>query len=160
MKKSKTNRKTKTFIYKGLGIPVKLVNVPMKKAAGVWCIDINMNKLMLLILRELIHKPTALTGDELRYIRKHLEMTTTEFGKTFGVSHVAVLKWESEQNNLSPALELCIRLYVLNYLRAKDKEFRALYNEINLQQLSKSSKGKIQRISVDATTEELKIAAS
>jgi DNA-binding transcriptional regulator YiaG len=158
MKKSAKQRKTETFVYKGLGIPIKLVNVPMKKAAGKWCIDIDMNKLMLVVLREIIRTPTALTGDELRYIRTYLEMTTTEFGKAFGVSHVAVLKWESGQNRVSPALELCIRLYVLNHLHARDKEFRALYNDINLQQLSKGPKGKVHHIAVDATTEELKIA--
>jgi len=157
MKKSK-DRKTDTFIYKGLGIPVKLINVPMKKAAGKWCIDIDMNKLMLVVLQEIIHKPTALTGDELCYIRTYLEMTTTEFGKVFGVSHVAVLKWESEQNRISPPLELCIRLHVLNHLHVKDKEFRALYNDIDLQRLAKGPKEKIHRIAIDATTEELKIA--
>ncbi|MCX6990781.1 MAG: hypothetical protein NTX49_06960 [Chlamydiae bacterium] len=149
--------KTKTFIYKGLGVPVKLVNVPMIKVAGEWCIDIDMNKLMLLVLEEIIHKSTALNGDELRYIRTYLEMTTTEFGKAFGVSHVSILKWESEKNRISPGLELCVRLYVLNHLRAKDKEFRALYNDINLEQLSKGPKGKIHPISVDATTADLKI---
>lgn len=158
MKKTGKDRKIKTFLYKGLGISVKLVNVPMKKAAGVWCLDINMNKLMLFILREIIHKPNALTGDELRYIRKHLQMTTTEFGKTFGVSHVAVLKWESGKNRISPPLELCIRLHVLNYLRAKDKEFRALYNDLSLQNLSQSPKGKIHPLVINAATEDLKIA--
>lgn len=158
MKKEKQERKTKTFIYKGLGVPVKLVNAPMKKACGVWCIDINMNKLILLVLQEIIHKPTALTRDELRYIRKYLEMTMTDFGKAFGVSHVAVLKWENGKNQVSPPMEICIRLYVLNHLRAKDKEFRALYNDLNLQALSKGPKGKIHPIAVDATTEELKIA--
>ena len=158
MKKNGPDRKTKTFIYKGLGIPVKLVNVPMKKAVGVWCIDINMNKLMRIVLEAIIHKPTALTGDEFKYIRKYLEMTMAEFGKEFGVSHVAVLKWESEQNKVSPPLELCIRLYVLNYLSAKDKEFRAFYRELSLQQLSESPKGKIHPLCVDATTEDLKIA--
>ncbi len=157
MSKKTTERKTKTFIYKGLGIPIKLINAPMKKAAGVWCIDINMNNLMLVILQELIYKPTALTGDELRYIRKYLEMTMAEFGNTFGVSHVAVLKWEHEQNKISPSLELCVRLYVLNYLQAKDKEFREFYNDLSLQQLSKSPKGKIYPLSVDATKEELKV---
>jgi DNA-binding transcriptional regulator YiaG len=154
----KKNKKTKTFIYKGLGIPVKLVNVPMKKAAGVWCIDINMNKLMRIVLDALIRKPTALTGEELRYIRKYLEMTMAEFGTVFGISHVAVLKWEGKQNRISPALELCIRLYILNYLRAKDREFRLFYNELSLSQLSESPKGKIHILAIDATTENLKIA--
>ena len=152
------NRKKKTFVFEGLGFPIKLINAPMRKECGDWYIDINMNKLMLVVLEALAHKPIALTGDELRFIRSYLEMTTTQFGKTFGVSHVAVLKWESRENKVSPALELCIRLYILDHLHAKDAEFRALYKELSLEQLSKSEKGKIHPLVVDATTENLKIA--
>ena len=152
------DRKKKTFVFEGLGFPIKLINAPMKKVLGDWYIDINMNKLMLVALEALAHKPVALTGEELGFIRSYLEMTTTEFGKTFGVSHVAVLKWESGENNVSPALELCIRLYILDHLHAKDAEFRALYKELSLEQLSKSEKRKIHTFVVDATTEDLKIA--
>jgi DNA-binding transcriptional regulator YiaG len=151
-------RKKKTFIYEGLGFPIKLINVPMRKVLGEWCIDVNMNKLMLVVLEALIRKPSPLTGDELRFIRSYLDMTTMEFGKTFGVSHVAVLKWENEKNRVSPALEFFIRLYILDYLKAKDKEFRALYKELSLEQLSKDQKRKIYPITVDATTEDLKMA--
>jgi DNA-binding transcriptional regulator YiaG len=151
-------RKKKTFIFEGLGFPIKLINAPMKKVFGEWYIDINMNKLMLVVLEALAHKPVALTGDELGFIRSYLEMTTTEFGKAFGVSHVAVLKWESGENKISPALEFCIRLYILDHLQAKDAEFRALYKELSLEQLSKSEKGKIHPLVVDATTEDLKTA--
>lgn len=152
------NRKKKTFVYHGLGFPIKLINVPMKKVLGEWCIDINMNKLMIVALEALIHKPYALTGDELRFIRSYLDMTTTEFGKAFGVSHVAVLKWESEKNRISPALEFLVRLYISDYLKAKDKEFRALYKGLSLEQLSKGQRKKIYPISVDATLEDLKVA--
>lgn len=152
------NKKKETFIYEGLGFPIKLINVPMKKVFGNWCIDINMNKLMLVVLEALIHKPITLTSDELRFIRSYLNMTTTEFGKAFGVSHVAVLKWENGKNRISPALELCIRSHVLDCLKPKGKEFRALYKELSLEQLSKDQKRKIHPITVDATTEDLKIA--
>lgn len=152
------NRKQETFVFKGLGFPIKLINVPMKKVFGEWCIDINMNHLMLVALEALAHKPKALTGDELGFIRSYLEMTTTEFGKAFGVSHVAVLKWENGKNRISPALDLCIRLYVLDFLKAKDKEFRALYRELSLEDLSKGQSKKIHPLVIDATTEDLKIA--
>lgn len=107
-------KKTSTFIYKGLGIPVKLINVPMKKMLGEWFIDVNMETLQRIVLEALIHKPFSLTGAELRYIRNYMEMSCVDFGKTFGVSHVAVVKWENEKNGISPALELYIRLYVKN----------------------------------------------
>ena len=152
------NKKKSTFVFEGLGFPVKLIQVPMKKVLGEWCIDINMNKLMLVILEALVHKPIPLTGDELRFIRSYLDMTTTEFGKLFGVSHVAVLKWEKKKNRVSPSLDFCIRLHVLDHLKAKDKEFRALYKELCLDRLSRVQKGKIHQIAVDANTEILKIA--
>ena len=152
------NKKKETFVFEGLGFPIKLIDVPMKKMLGEWCIDINMNKLMLVALEALIHKPCALTGDELGFIRSYLEMTTTEFGKIFGVSHVAVLKWESGKNRVSPALELCIRLYIADFLQAKDKEFRAIYRELNLEELSKNKEKKVHPLVIDATIEDLKIA--
>jgi DNA-binding transcriptional regulator YiaG len=151
-------RKKETFVFNGLGFPIKLINVPMKKACGEWCIDINMNKLMIVVLEALASKPNALTGDELSFIRSYLQMTTTEFGKAFGVSHVAVVKWESGENRVSPALDLCIRLYILDHLHAKNAKFRAIYKEISLEQLSKKEKGKIHLLAIDATTEDLKIA--
>lgn len=152
------NRKKKTFIFDGLGFPIKLINVPMKKEFGDWYIDINMNKLMLVVLEALAHKSIALTADELGFIRSYLQMTTTEFGKTFGVSHVAVLKWESGENKVSPSLEICIRLYILDHIQVKDAEFRAFYKELNLEQLSKKKNEKIHPLTIDATTENLKIA--
>lgn len=154
----KNTKKIKTFTFKGLGFPIKLINVPMKKILGEWCIDINMNKLMLVVLEALAHKPTPLTGDELHFIRSYLEMSMADFGKMFGVSHVAVQKWEAGKNKVSPSLELCIRLHILDHLKAKDNEFRALYKELSLEQLSKNQKvKKIHPLIVDAT-DELKIA--
>jgi DNA-binding transcriptional regulator YiaG len=152
------NKKTSTFVYEGLGIPVKLINVPMKKMLGEWFIDINMETLQRVVLEALIHKSFSLTGAELRYIRNYMEMSCADFGKIFDVSHVAVVKWENEKNGVSPALELYIRLYMMTYLNAKDNEFRALYNNLSLDKLSKSRKGKIHPIAIDATTDDLKIA--
>jgi DNA-binding transcriptional regulator YiaG len=152
------NRKTSTFIFEGFGFPVKLINVPMKKVLGEWCIDVNMNKLMLVVLETLAHKETALTHDELRFIRSYLKLSMADFGKLFGVSHVAVLKWEKGKNKISPSLELCLRLYILEYLKAKDRDFRALFREVDLNKLSKTPKGKIHPLVVDISTDELKIA--
>jgi DNA-binding transcriptional regulator YiaG len=130
----------------------------MKKIYGEWTININMNKLMIIVLEALVHKPVNLTKDELGFIRSYFAMTTTEFGKKFGVSHVAVLKWESGENRLSPAIECCIRLFVLDHLRTKDKEFRTFYKELSLEKLAKAPPKKSQRLIVDATHEDLKIA--
>jgi DNA-binding transcriptional regulator YiaG len=113
------NKKISTFVYEGLGIPVKLINVPMKRMLGEWFIDVNMETLQREVLEALIQKPFSLTGAELRYIRNYMEMSCAEFGKTFGVNHVTVVKWE-EKDRVSPALELSIRLYLLSSLSRRE----------------------------------------
>jgi DNA-binding transcriptional regulator YiaG len=137
--KERKIEKFETFTYEGFGFPVILINAPMRKVFGEWVVDINFNKLRNDVLNYLIHKPTGLTGAELRFIRKHFEMTTTEFGKACGVTHAAVLKWESEENRISPTVDVYIRLYILSRLNAKNEEFGKLYHEISLEQLSYKS---------------------
>jgi len=153
------DRKTTTLVYDGLGLPVRLINVPMKKILGQWFLDINMETLQRIVLEAVLHKHAPLTGDEIKFIRKYLELSTKAFGEIFGVSHAAVVKWETKKNGLVPALDLCIRLHIMNCLKAKDGEFRALYNELNLRSLSKPTKGKIVPIIIDCDEkEELKMA--
>lgn len=61
-------RKKETFIYKGLGFPIKLIDTPMKKVFGEWVIDIDMNALQLFVFKGLIHKTYPLTGKEMKFM--------------------------------------------------------------------------------------------
>ncbi len=129
-------KKRDTFIYEGLGFPIRLVNVPMRKVLGEWAIDINFNTLQITVLNLLARKPTPLTGNELQFIIDYLEMSRRDFAQLFGVTHAAVLKWEHEEAKMSPSTEIYLRLYLLNYLKVTDKEFRRLYLKINPENLS------------------------
>lgn len=137
-------KKTETFTFEGLGFPILLVDAPWKRVFGEWALDINLKKLQEVVLQTLIHKPSPLLGAELRFIRKFLEMSTAAFGQLFGVSHVAVVKWENERANINPATELCIRLYVMDHLALKDKEFRQFYHDMSISQLTKN-RSKLRR---------------
>jgi len=128
------------YTYDGLGFPIVLVNAPMKQVFGEWTLNIDLNHLQQSALRALVHKPVPLNGKELRFIRKYLEMTVSTFGKLLGVSHAAVLKWENDQANINPATETYIRLYVMDRLHAKDKEFRRFYHEISIENLVRQRK--------------------
>jgi DNA-binding transcriptional regulator YiaG len=155
--KKMSERKKRTLIYKGLGFPIKLIDVPTKKMFGDWVLDIDMTELQLIVLKALANKPIRLTKDELKFIRHFLGMTSTQFGKVFWVTHSAVIQWENGKRNLSPAIELCIRLYALDHLKVKDKEFKSLYRKITIEQLSLSSVKSIPPIEIDAS-QDLKIA--
>ena len=128
--------KKDTFIWEGLGFPIKLVNVPMKKIFGEWVLDINLANFQEVVLHILAYKTTPLTGSELRFIIDYLKMSTREFAQIFGVTHTAVLKWENEKTKMNPSTEVCLRLYILNHLKVADNEFRKLYLEINPQNLA------------------------
>lgn len=123
----------KEFVDHGFGFPVWLVNVPMVKVRGAWTPQINYNELAQVMIRALAHKASRLTGNEVKFIRAHFEMTLQEFAKRFCVTHVAVLKWEKTKNHptaMNWAVEKDIRLFVLSKLEAKAADFAELYDDL------------------------------
>lgn len=139
-------RKTKTFIYEGLGFPIELIDTPMKKVLGEWIIDIDMNELQLFVFKGLIHKPSPLTGKEIKFMRKFLEISTTELGKKLGISHATVVKWEKEEAKIGPMQESYIRLFLFEHLQKN--EFLKLYQEVRPQQLAEAKHQRIAPIQV------------
>jgi hypothetical protein len=142
-------KKVEDIVYEDFGFPILLMNCPMTKKFGAWFLDINLEKLQRDLLDLLIRKPAPLTGDEIRFIRKYFELTTTDFGKLFYVTHAAVLKWE-KGDTPPPTTDVCIRFFVLAKLHKKDSEFGKLYREVHLEDFLKK----------EASHEPLKIEAS
>lgn len=130
--------KKDTFIWEGLGFPIRLINVPMKQVFGEWVLNINLESFQKMVLHVLARKPTPLNGAELRFIVDYLKMSTREFAQLFGVTHAAVLKWENERSRMNPSTEVCLRLYILHHLKVADREFRRLYLKISPQNLANS----------------------
>ena len=118
--------KKDTFIWEGLGFPIRLINVPMKKVFGEWVLDINLELFQKGVLHTLACKKSPLSGSELRFIIDYLKMSTREFAHLFGVTHAAV----------------CVHLHVLNHLKIADKEFRRLYLKISPQNLADAENDK------------------
>jgi DNA-binding transcriptional regulator YiaG len=129
-------KKHETFVYEGLGFPVELIDCPMKKIHDEWVLDINMAALQRFVFQGLIHKPYPLTGKEIRFMRKFLGLSTTEFGDKLGVSHATVVKWENEQSKIAPAQESYIRLFLCELFN--EHEILRLYKEIRPETLAKA----------------------
>ena len=132
-----SDKKRETFVYEGLGFPILLVNAPMRKAYGEWIMDIDFDQLQKIAMLALAKKNTSLSGREIRSIRHYLNMSTHKFAEELGVSHVAILSWESEEKKMNADTEIRMRLYVLNYLKVTDKEFRKTYNQFDRKSISK-----------------------
>ncbi len=140
----------KSFIDAGFGFPVHLHNVPMIKVRGKWTPNIDYNRLTLAVLYALCEKPVRLTGNEVRFIRLHFEMTLQEFAGRFAVSHAAVIKWEkskTKSTGMNWASEKDLRLFVLSKLNNRAEALARLYQE-----LEHSKKERQQAIQLDADT--------
>ncbi|MEL7431605.1 MAG: hypothetical protein AAGI90_03635 [Chlamydiota bacterium] len=62
-------------------------------------------------------------------------MNQTEFGKLFGVTHPAVVKWEKTGNQGSKmhlTTQRDLRLWLLDQLLAKDADFRRAFKMIHM----------------------------
>lgn len=147
-------KKAKRFVYEGLGFPVALINVPLVKKRDIWAPAIDYNKLQKEVLVALSHKPIALTGNEVHFIRAYFEMTLESFGKHFGVTHVAVLTWEKMGDKLAkinPTTELCIRLFILEKLKMSNQVFRDAFRDFDIESIVKAYKTPSLKISKPLT---------
>jgi DNA-binding transcriptional regulator YiaG len=145
-------RKKETFIYEDLGFPILLINVPMRKAFGEWLLDINFNQLEITALFMLVKKSSPLTGREIRFIRHYFNMSTHKFAEMLGVSHVAVLNWESETKKMNSGTEIYLRLHVLDHLKVTDKEFRQIYLNFDPKTISKR---RVENIPIEIDADEI-----
>ena len=132
MKKHEVKKK---IVYEGLGFPVILRNVPMIELRGVWTLDVDLNILQKVVLLALAHHSSDITGNQIRFVRNWLGLTQTEFGKLFGVTHPAVVKWEKTGNkgskmNLTTQRDL--RLWLLDQLLTKDDDFRRAFKIVHM----------------------------
>jgi len=69
-----------------------------------------------------------------RFARLHCEMTLQAFAARFGVSHVAVLKWEQRGNKptgMTWSTEKDIRLFIHQQLSRRPHEFVRLYDQLS-----------------------------
>lgn len=142
------DKKRKTLIYTGLGFPIRLINAPMRKIYGKWVFDFSMGLFQDVVLHILATKPSPLTGPELRFIIDYFELSYRDFAKLLSVSHAAVVKWEKEKSKMNPNTEVSLRLYILNYLKVTDQEFRKRYLELSQQNLS-NGKSKKAPLDID-----------
>lgn len=136
------DKKRKTLIYTGLGFPIRLINAPMRKVFGKWAFDFSMGAFQEIVLYILATKSSPLTGPELRFIIDYFELSYRDFAKLLSVSHAAVVKWEKEKSKMNPNTEVSLRLYILDYLKITDKEFRKWYLELSQQNLSNAESEK------------------
>jgi len=123
----------KKFIDESLGFPVVLINAPMTKAAGQWCLNVNYNAYQTAVLKILAYQSSRLSGNQVAFVRKFFVMTIRSFAGRFGVKHPAVLNWERKghaSTGMSWSTEKDIRLFIVDRLEKNSINFRELYRSL------------------------------
>ena len=106
-------------------------------------------KLHRAIAQALANSPARLTGEQLRFLRKHLGLSGEGLGRYLHTDKTKISKWESGEDPIGPPTDRLIRLLAT----ALDSELRAGVSAVagHLPQISDES-GKIWELHVDVGT--------
>lgn len=123
----------KRYIDEGLGFPIQLSNVVFVKIRGEWLPKLDYQQVEEQVLKVLCHLNRPLRGAELRFVRLHFQMTQAQLAERFGVSHVAVHKWErrgSRASGMPWPTEKDLRLMIQSRLSKDPGAVGRLYSEL------------------------------
>jgi DNA-binding transcriptional regulator YiaG len=90
------------ILYHGFGFPVLLIGVEFKGEGRGRYLDVPHSILAEKLFNLVLMKPTQWTGSELKFVRKHLELTQQEFASLIRSKNQAnVANWEKKNNELT-----------------------------------------------------------
>ncbi|MES2201660.1 MAG: hypothetical protein V4498_05360 [candidate division FCPU426 bacterium] len=126
-------KKAKDYIDHSLGFPVHLGQVTMVKVRGEWAPKVDYARLAPKVLRVLSRLERPLHGQEVRFVRLHFNLTQQTFAEKFGVSHVAVHKWERSgvhATGMQWSTEKDLRLFIQSCLSPDPVGVGRLYEQL------------------------------
>jgi putative zinc finger/helix-turn-helix YgiT family protein len=108
-----------------------------------------MAKIHRAIAQALANSPARLTGEQLRFLRKHLGLSGEQFGGYLHTDRTKISKWERGEDRIGPATDRLVRLLAA----ALDSELRPGVSAVaeHLPQISDES-GEVWELHVDAAT--------
>lgn len=87
-----------------------------KERAGQWVTAVeDADGLHKAIAKHLVLRKKQLIGREVRFLRKHLELTQAELGKLFGVTDQTVARYEKGESAFEGATDMLLRLLVAGH---------------------------------------------
>src|SRR5258708_25492655 len=108
-----------------------------------------MAKIHRAIAQALANSPVRLTGEQLRFLRKHLGLSGDQLGRYLHTDRTKISKWERGEDRIGPATDRLVRLLVA----ALDSELRPGVSAVaeHLPQISDES-GKVWELHVNVAT--------
>jgi putative zinc finger/helix-turn-helix YgiT family protein len=124
------------YYFRESGLPVTLQGIEIircKNCGNEDPIIPRLNKLMRVLALAVIHKPYRLKGEDIRFLRKHLEMTGEKFSQLIHVDKTTLSKWENNENPIGDQSDRLIRLIAFSLgdgLKDELKELIRHFGEI------------------------------
>jgi len=139
-----------------MGLPVVLKNVELVKCDECGTVEPiipNLDGLMHSIAWTVISHECRLAGDEIRFLRKYLGLSTTEFTELMHITKDCLSRWENGED-VGAQSDRLIRLVVLS----KSKELRQHIEEMMKmfpQLADKKRTGRKPELKIDSKTHEV-----
>jgi putative zinc finger/helix-turn-helix YgiT family protein len=105
-----------SYPFKESGLNVVLHGVEIvkcDKCGNEEVIIPRVNDLMRTIAFAIVGKPYGLRGEEVRFLRKYLQMTGDQFSRLLHVDRTTLSKWENNDDNIGEQSDLLIRSIAL-----------------------------------------------
>ena len=112
------------YVWEDVDFPVTLRNVELIRCDRCGNADVvipKMGQLMRTLALAVVSKPYRLRGEEVRFLRKYLNMTGEEFSKLLTIDKTTLSKWENNADPVGEQSDRLIRTIVLGL----DKGLRA-----------------------------------
>ncbi|WP_437713418.1 type II TA system antitoxin MqsA family protein [Sorangium sp. So ce448] len=114
--KTELTARAETYLYTESGLPnVVLVGVEVRRCTSCGHHELvlpRVTELHRTIAHAVIHKPARLSGAEVRFLRKYLGWSGTDFAKHMGVDPSTVSNWENDKDPIGPTSDRLLRLMV------------------------------------------------
>jgi DNA-binding transcriptional regulator YiaG len=92
----------KNYVFTGLGFPVVIAEVEVRPHGADFYPVINTRRLEDAVFDYLIDHPVPLTGSQITFIRKYMNMTQQAFAKVLDLSnHSRVSQWEKAKDKIA-----------------------------------------------------------
>jgi DNA-binding transcriptional regulator YiaG len=134
-----------------------LVDIELLKCGKCGNVDpilFRVDELMHVATVAILQKPYRLQGEELRFLRKHIDLSQEEFAKLLRINKTTLSKWENNEDPIGLQSDLLARAVVIS--RDKKLEKRAADHIRAFEKIA--DKQKHVRVEVDAETREYEYA--
>lgn len=124
----------KNYEWNGFGFPIIFERLPAVKLRGEWTPDVDWTQYALpVIIYICVGQDVALSGNQVKFLRHHLQMSLREFAKFAGVTHQSVMRWEDKGKaaaQIDGHMEFVLKLKVLKHLHSKASTINQAVNKV------------------------------